>query len=143
MFVVMMVTMMILLLRIRLRHVTPHRRYKNRGSLNFKESADYWDPLLEREAWVVGIFMFIVLILAIVGGMGFQLYKQAEQVQEHENSAIAMLSKLSSGGVETLANAGDTLPQIAHETQQAQDIAHGGLWNAAVQGIRGLLGSTT
>ena len=77
--------------------------------------------------------MFIVLILAIVGGMGFQLYKQAEQVQEHENSAIAMLSKLSSGGVETLANAGDTLPQIAHETQQAQDIAHGGLWNAAAK----------
>ena len=65
--------------------------------------------------------------------MGFQLYKQAKQVQEHENNAIAMLSKLSSGDAETLANAGDTLPQIAHETQQAQDIAHGGLWNTAAK----------
>lgn len=65
--------------------------------------------------------------------MGFQLYKQAKQVQDHENNAIAMLSKLSSGDAETLANAGDALPQIAQETQRAQDIAHGGLWNTAVR----------
>ena len=65
--------------------------------------------------------------------MGVQLFKQAKQVQAHENSAIAMLSKFSSGDAETLANAGDILPQIAHETQQAQDIAHGGLWNTAAK----------
>lgn len=65
--------------------------------------------------------------------MGVQLFKQAKQVQAHENSAIAMLSKFSSGDAETLANAGDMLPQIAHETQQAQDIAHGGLWNTAAK----------
>ena len=65
--------------------------------------------------------------------MGFQLYKQAKQVQDHENNAIAMLSKLSSGDAETLANAGDALPQIAQETQRAQDIAHGGLWNTAAR----------
>lgn len=83
--------------------------------------------------WVVGILTIVVLTLAAVGVMGFQLFKQAKQVQAHENSAIAMLSKFSSGDAETLANAGDMLPQIAHETQQAQDIAHGGLWNAAAK----------
>ena len=83
--------------------------------------------------WGAGILTIVALILAAAGVMGFQLYKQAKQVQEHENNAIAMLSKLSSGDAETLANAGDTLPQIAHETQQAQDIAHGGLWNTAAK----------
>lgn len=83
--------------------------------------------------WVVGILTLVVLILAAVGVMGFQLYQQAKQVQTHENNAIAMLSKLSSGDAETLAHAGDTLPQIAHETQQAVDIAHGGLWNTAAK----------
>lgn len=83
--------------------------------------------------WVVGILTIVVLALAAVGVMGFQLFKQAKQVQAHENSAIAMLSKFSSGDAETLANAGDILPQIAHETQQAQDIAHGGLWNTAAK----------
>ena len=83
--------------------------------------------------WVVGILTIVVLVLAAVGVMGLQLAKQAKQVQAHENNAIAMLSKLSSGDAETLANAGDTLPQIAHETRQAQDIAHGGLWNTAAK----------
>ena len=83
--------------------------------------------------WVVGILTLVVLILAAVGVMGFQLYKQAKQVQAHENNAIGMLSRFSSGDAETLAHAGDTLPQIAHETQQAVDIAHGGLWNAAAK----------
>ena len=83
--------------------------------------------------WVVGILTLVVLIVAAVGVMGFQLYKQAKQVQAHENNAIGMLSKLSSGDAETLAHAGDTLPQIAHETQQAVDIAHGGLWNTATK----------
>ena len=83
--------------------------------------------------WVVRILTIVVLTLAAVGVMGFQLFKQAKQVQAHENSAIAMLSKFSSGDAETLANAGDILPQIAHETQQAQDIAHGGLWNTAAK----------
>lgn len=83
--------------------------------------------------WVVGILTIVVLTLAAVGVMGVQLFKQAKQVQAHENSAIAMLSKFSSGDAETLANAGDILPQIAHETQQAQDIAHGGLWNTAAK----------
>lgn len=83
--------------------------------------------------WVVGILTLVVLILAAVGVMGFQLYQQAKQVQTHENNAIAMLSKLSSGDAETLAHAGDTLPQIAHETQQAVDIAHGELWNTAAK----------
>ncbi len=83
--------------------------------------------------WIVGAFVIVALILAAAGVLGFQLYKQAKQVQEHENNAIAMLSKLSSGGAETLADGGDTLPQIAYETQQAQDIAHGGLWNAAAK----------
>ena len=81
--------------------------------------------------WGVGVLTIVVLILAAVGMMGFQLYKQAKQVQAHENNAIAMLSKLSSGDAETLANAGDALLQIAQETQQAQDIAHGGLWSTA------------
>lgn len=83
--------------------------------------------------WVVGVLTIIVLILAAVGVMGLQLYKQAKQVQAHENNAIAMLSKLSSGDAETLANAGDALPQIAHETQQAANIAHGRLWNTAAK----------
>ena len=83
--------------------------------------------------WGVGILTLVVLIVAAVGVMGFQLYKQAKQVQAHENNAIGMLSKLSSGDAETLAHAGDTLPQIAHETQQAVDIAHGGLWNTATK----------
>lgn len=83
--------------------------------------------------WVVGILTLVVLILAAVGVMGIQLYKQAKQVQAHENNAIGMLSRFSSGDAETLAHAGDTLPQIAHETQQAVDIAHGGLWNAAAK----------
>lgn len=83
--------------------------------------------------WVVGILTIVVLTLTAVGVMGFQLFKQAKQVQAHENSAIAMLSKFSSGDAETLANAGDILPQIVHETQQAQDIAHGGLWNTAAK----------
>lgn len=56
--------------------------------------------------WIVGVLAVIVLLLAAVGVMGFQLYKQAKQVQDHENNAIAMLSKLSSGDAETLANAG-------------------------------------
>lgn len=83
--------------------------------------------------WVAGILTFVVLVLAAIGVMGFQLYRQAKQVQTHENNAIAMLSKLSSGDAETLAHAGDALPQIAHETQQAVDIAHGGLWNTAAK----------
>lgn len=83
--------------------------------------------------WVVGILTIVVLTLAAVGVMGFQLFKQAKQVQAHENSAIAMLSKFSSGDAGALANAGDILPQIAHETQQAQDIVHGGLWNTAAK----------
>lgn len=83
--------------------------------------------------WAVGVLAIVAFILAAAGVMGFQLYKQAKQVQEHENNAIAMLSKLSSGNVETFSHAGDTLPQIAHETQQAADIAHGGLWNAAAK----------
>lgn len=83
--------------------------------------------------WVVGSLTIVVLTFAAIGVMGFQLFKQAKQVQAHENSAIAMLSKFSSGDAETLANAGGMLPQISHETQQAQDIAHGGLWNTAAK----------
>ncbi len=83
--------------------------------------------------WVVGSLTIVVLTFAAIGVMGFQLFKQAKQVQAHENSAIAMLSKFSSGDVETLANAGGMLPQISYETQQAQDIAHGGLWNTAAK----------
>lgn len=83
--------------------------------------------------WVVGILVFIALVLAAVGIAGWQLYKQAKQVQDHENNAIAMLSKFSTGDAETLAHAGDTLPQIAQQTQQAADIAHGGLWNTAAK----------
>lgn len=83
--------------------------------------------------WVVGSLTIVVLTFAAIGVMGFQLFKQAKQVQAHENSAIAMLSKFSSGDAETLANAGGMLPQISYETQQAQDIAHGGLWNTAAK----------
>lgn len=83
--------------------------------------------------WVVGVLACIVLMFTAVGVMGLQLYKQAKQVQSHENNAITMLSKLSSGDVETLAHAGDALPQIAQETQQAVDIAHGGLWATAAK----------
>ena len=64
--------------------------------------------------WVVGILTIVVLVLAAVGVMGLQLAKQAKQVQAHENNAIAMLSKLSSGDAETLANAGDTLPPVSN-----------------------------
>ena len=83
--------------------------------------------------WVVGILAFLVLVLAALGIFGFQLYKQAKQVQAHESKAIAMLSALSSDDAAALAKANDLLPQIAHETRQAADIAHGGLWDIAAK----------
>lgn len=83
--------------------------------------------------WVVGVLTVLVLALVACGVVGLQLFRQAKQVQAHESKAISMLSQLASADADKLATAGDTLPQIAQETKQAKDIAHGGLWNFAAK----------
>lgn len=79
--------------------------------------------------WVVGVLTVLVLALVACGVVGFQLFRQAKQVQAHESKAVSMLSQLASSDADKLADAGDVLPQIAQETKQASAIAHGGLWN--------------
>ncbi|MDE5640661.1 MAG: DUF4012 domain-containing protein, partial [Bifidobacterium castoris] len=83
--------------------------------------------------WVVGVLTVLVLALVACGVVGFQLFRQAKQVQSHESKAVSMLSQLASSDADKLADAGDVLPQIAQETKQASAIAHGGLWNFAAK----------
>lgn len=82
--------------------------------------------------WVVGIVVLLVAFLAFLGIAGFNVYKQAKEVQAHETKALSMLSDFSTNIDDTkVQKIKEELPQIQHETRQASTIAHGTWWNIA------------
>ena len=82
--------------------------------------------------WVVGIVVLLVAFLAFLGIAGFNVYKQAKEVQAHETKALSMLSDFSTNIDDTkVQHIKAELPQIQQETRQAATIAHGTWWNIA------------
>lgn len=82
--------------------------------------------------WVVGIIVLLVAFLAFLGIAGFNVYKQAKEVQAHETKALSMLSDFSTNIDDTkVQQIKAELPQIQQETRQAATIAHGTWWNIA------------
>lgn len=84
--------------------------------------------------------LLIILLLVLLGGAycGLTFYKEAKQVQAHEQKAISALQSVASqGNVANLINAqGDedlekldsSISTAQSETKAAQTIAHGRLW---------------
>lgn len=86
---------------------------------------------------MVALMLLIVVVAAGVCGM--KLYSDAKQVQSHEQKAISTLSSVMSLGTDTQStNAAGTsadlrqrLNEAKQETNAANDITHGTLWNIA------------
>ena len=82
--------------------------------------------------WVVSVVVLLVAIIAFLGIVGFNVYRQAKEVQEHESKALSMLSDFSANIDDTkVQQIKNELPQIQQETRQASTIAHGAWWNIA------------
>lgn len=82
--------------------------------------------------WVVSVVVLLVAIIAFLGIVGFNVYRQAKEVQEHESKALSMLSDFSANIDDTkVQQIKNELPQIQQETRQASTIAHGTWWNIA------------
>lgn len=82
--------------------------------------------------WVVSVVVLLVAFLAFFGIAGFNVYKQAKEVQAHETKALSMLSDFSTNIDDTKVQyIKAELPQIQQETRQASTIAHGTWWNIA------------
>lgn len=85
--------------------------------------------------WIVGIVAVLAAIVAAAGICGMKLVKQAEQVKDHETQALTLLSGLSTNvnGSASLDDLNKDIPKIQQETQAANTIAHGSLWNFAAK----------
>lgn len=82
--------------------------------------------------WAVSVVVLLVAIIAFLGIVGFNVYRQAKEVQEHESKALSMLSDFSTNVDDTkVQQIKAELPQIQQETRQASTIAHGTWWNIA------------
>lgn len=82
--------------------------------------------------WAVSVVVLLVAIIAFLGIVGFNVYRQAKEVQEHESKALSMLSDFSTNVDDTkVQQIKNELPQIQQETRQASTIAHGTWWNIA------------
>lgn len=82
--------------------------------------------------WAVSVVVLLVAIIAFLGIVGFNVYRQAKEVQEHESEALSMLSDFSTNVDDTkVQQIKAELPQIQQETRQASTIAHGTWWNIA------------
>lgn len=89
----------------------------------------------KRRIWPKILLITFVLLL-IIAGIGAYIaktmYDQANEIKAHEQNAIAMLSGFSDkNDINSLDKVSQKLPQVQNETQQANDIAHGKLWNMA------------
>ncbi|WEV67733.1 DUF4012 domain-containing protein [Bifidobacterium sp. ESL0769] len=86
-------------------------------------------------AWVLLVIFVLLLVVAGIGGYCAKvMYSQAKEVKTHEQNAISMLSGFSgSNDLNALDQVSQKLPQVQNETQKANDIAHGILWNVAAK----------
>ena len=81
---------------------------------------------------MVSVVVLLVAIIAFLGIVGFNVYRQAKEVREHESKALSMLSDFSANIDDTkVQQIKNELPQIQQETRQASTIAHGAWWNIA------------
>ncbi len=80
--------------------------------------------------WIIGAVLVIVVATAtFMGFAGMSVYKDAKQVQQHENRALSMLSSLSVNiDDEKIQEVDRQLPAIQRETSQANEISHGRWW---------------
>lgn len=69
------------------------------------------------------------MIVVALGIMGIKLVSEAKQVQAHEQKALASLNVMSGSDVSKITEISSKLPQIQQETKQAEEIAHGFVWN--------------
>lgn len=88
-------------------------------------------------AWSWVLLVIFVLLVAIAGIGGYAaktMYEQAKEVKAHEQNAVSMLSGFSGKkDLNSLDQISQKLPQVQSETRQANDIAHGRLWNLAAK----------
>ncbi|MCR1996017.1 DUF4012 domain-containing protein [Bifidobacterium animalis] len=84
--------------------------------------------------WIVGILAIFTVLMIVVSVAGTRLYRQAQEVKTHENRAISLLNGLS-GDIndESIAKIQQSMPEIQRETQAANAIVHGSLWNVAAK----------
>ncbi|WEV64326.1 DUF4012 domain-containing protein [Bifidobacterium sp. ESL0732] len=85
--------------------------------------------------WVLLVIFVLLVALAGVGAYAVKtMYRQAQEVKEHEQNAVTMLSGFSgTDNLNSLNQISQKLSQVQSETQQADDIAHGKLWNLAAK----------
>ncbi|WEV74275.1 DUF4012 domain-containing protein [Bifidobacterium sp. ESL0798] len=94
-------------------------------------------PMRRHRAWSWVLLVIFVLLVAIAGIGGYAaktMYEQAKEVKAHEQNAVSMLSGFSGKkDLNSLDQISQKLPQVQSETRQANDIAHGRLWNLAAK----------
>lgn len=84
-------------------------------------------------AITVGVIAAIVVLLAVAAA-GVKLAKQAEEVKEHESQAIGLIQPYkNAASVTDVEGLLSVLPQVQQQTQEADSIAHGTLWNIAAR----------
>ncbi|KFI83286.1 DUF4012 domain-containing protein [Bifidobacterium psychraerophilum] len=82
------------------------------------------------------IVISVVLVLLVLAGvsaiLGYKLYREAQQVKEHEQQAMTLLSSVQSVDQLKDSNAISTiLPKLQSETSAARTITDGTLWRVA------------
>ncbi|MDF7640323.1 DUF4012 domain-containing protein [Bifidobacterium sp. ESL0784] len=94
-------------------------------------------PMRRHRAWPWVLLVIFVLLVAMAGFGAYAaktMYSQAKEVKAHEQNAVTMLSGFSgTNDLNSLDQVSQKLPQVQSETKQANDIAHGTLWNLAAK----------
>ncbi|MCO6558917.1 MAG: DUF4012 domain-containing protein [Bifidobacterium sp.] len=94
-------------------------------------------PMRRRHVWPWVLLVIFVLLLAMAGVGAYAaktMYGQAKEVKAHEQNAVTMLSGFSgTNDLNSLDQVSQKIPQVQSETQRANDIAHGKLWNLAAK----------
>ena len=82
-------------------------------------------------AITVGVIVAIIVLLAVAASV--KLVKQAEEVKKHESQAIGLIQPYkNAASIANIEGLLSVLPQVQQQTQEANSIAHGTLWNIAV-----------
>jgi hypothetical protein len=78
--------------------------------------------------WI--ILALLVIIVAVGGFFGLKFYKEAKQVQQHEENALTILSAFQDvKNADSLKTVSDQVPELQDETAAAKKISHGQMWN--------------
>jgi hypothetical protein len=77
------------------------------------------------------ILILLVVLIAVGGFFGFKFYKEAKQVQLHEQNALTILSSFQDvKSADSLKTVSNQVPELQEETAAAKKISHGQMWNA-------------